>query len=498
VSPRLPPTSPPRLLANTAWNLAGQVVPMLVGLAALPLLIRWLGLDRFGFLTLVWVLVGYASIFDFGLARVLIRVVAARLARGDAEGARHIGRVGISCLGLFGLLAGSVFALATPWLVQHVFKLPPGMEDESLRAMWLLAASLPFVMLTSGYAGVLEAHQAFRGLNLLRAAIGIASYAGPVLVAAWVPRVDALVCFSLALRAFTTLAYDALARRDTGFAFRPLWPDAASARELFRLSGWVGVSNIVSPLLSYLDRLLLGALVPVRAVAFYATPYDLVGRSMVLPQALMATLFPTAAGVLPGSDAARDLLLRTARQLFVLTLPVVFALSALARPGLRLWLGEDFAVQAVPVLQLLALGVLFNMLAQAPAMLIQAAGQPRVMALLHLVELPLFVALLWALTLHWGIVGTALAAVLRNGLDGLAVLWLARRDVARGALPWRAAVAPVALTTLLLGAAALPVSAWGTLALLAAGLPAFALNAWHRLLRPHERLRLRRLLARKP
>ena len=60
-----------------------RLVPLLVGLAVLPLLIRTLGLDRYGFLTLVWVLVGYASIFDFGIGRVLIRVVALRLARGD-------------------------------------------------------------------------------------------------------------------------------------------------------------------------------------------------------------------------------------------------------------------------------------------------------------------------------------------------------------------------------------------------------------------------------
>ncbi len=492
------PRPAPRLLANTAWNLAGQVVPMLVGLAALPLLIRWLGLDRFGFLTLVWALVGYASIFDFGLARVLIRVVAARLARGDAAGAQHIGRVGISCLGLFGLLSGAVFALGTPWLVQHVFKLPPGMEAESLRAMWLLAASLPFVMLTSGYAGVIEAHQAFRGLNQLRAVVGIASTLGPVIVSAWLPHIDAVVGLTLLLRVATTLAYDLLARRGCDFRFHPQWPDRASAHELFTLSGWVGVSNIVSPLLTYLDRLLLGALVPVRGVAFYATPYDLVGRSMVLPQALMATLFPTAAGVPPGSDAARELMLRTARQLFVLTLPVVFALSVLARPGLRLWLGEEFASQAAPVLQLLALGVMFNMLAQAPAMLIQAAGQPRVMALLHLAELPLFVGVLWALTLHFGILGTALAAVLRNGLDGLAVLALARRDVARGALPWRAAAAPAVLTVALLGAAALPVQAAPALVVLAAGLGAFALFAWQRLLHADERRGLQALLRRRP
>lgn len=500
MNPPVPVQAPPpvparsRLLANTGWNLAGQVVPLLVGLAVLPLLIKLLGLDRYGFLTLVWVLVGYASIFDFGIGRVLIRVVAQRVARGDAAGAQHVARVGLSYLLLFGLLVGGAFALASGWLVDHVFKLPPALLDEAANAMWLLAASLPFVMLTGGYSGVLSAHQQFRGLNLLRAVMGIASYLGPLLVALWINRLDALVAFTLAMRAAATVAHAWLARRSSGFVFVPVRPDAATSRELLALGGWVSVSNLVSPLLSYLDRLLLGALVPVRWVAFYATPFDLVSRALILPNALMAAMFPSVAAIERGSEAARRTLLDASRLLFVTIVPVVFAAIVLARPGLRLWLGDEFAEHAAPVLQVLAVSILLNTLAQAPATLIQAAGQPRSMALLHLVELPIFIAVLYLLTRHFGILGTALAAALRSGLDGLAVLALARRDVAPGALPWRTALLPAGMALLLLAAGLWPRGGFEALATLAVGLAAFGLFAWHRMLSADEQRRLQGLL----
>lgn len=500
MNPPVPVQAPPparsRLLANTGWNLAGQVVPLLVGLAVLPLLIKLLGLDRYGFLTLVWVLVGYASIFDFGIGRVLIRVVAQRVARGDAAGAQHVARVGLTYLMVFGLLVGGAFALASSWLVDHVFKLPPALLGEAENAMGLLAASLPFVMLTGGYSGVLSAHQQFRGLNLLRAVMGIASYLGPLLVALWVNRLDALVAFTLLVRVAATVAHAVLARRGCGFVFAPVKPDAPTSRELLALGGWVSVSNLVSPLLSYLDRLLLGALVPVRWVAFYATPFDLVSRALILPNALMSAMFPSVAAIERGSEAARRTLLDASRLLYVIIVPVVFAVVAVARPGLQLWLGDEFAEHAAPVLQVLAVSILLNTLAQAPATLIQAAGQPRSMALLHLVELPIFIAVLYGLTSRYGIVGTALAAALRSGLDGIAVLMLARRDVAPGALPWRSAVLP-ALVGLLLLAAGLWPRGWGeALAVLAAGLPAFGLFAWHRLLSGDEQHRLQALLSR--
>ena len=479
-----------RLLSNTAWNVGGQVVPLLVGIAVLPLLIRTMGLDRYGFLTLVWVLVGYAGVFDFGIGRALIRVVALRLASGDANGAHHAARVGISFLALFGLAVGALFAFGSAWAVTSAIKLPPDLQGEALQAMWLLAASLPFVMLTTGYAGVLSAHQEFRGLNVVRACMGIATYLGPLVVALWVNGLDAVVAFVVLMRIVATAAHAWLARRSCGFAWMPLVPDRATVIELFSIGGWMSVSNVVGPLLTYLDRLLLAALVPVRMVAFYATPFDLTSKIMIFPYSLMAALFPAAAAVQPGSTAARLMLGQSIRFLFVLMFPFVFLLIALARPGLDMWLGEEFATQAAPVLQVLALGIMLNAVAQGPATLIQAAGKPRTMALLHIAELPVFITLLYTLTLHYGILGTAVAAAARNALDALAVLLLAHRDFGKGQAPWRSSMPPVLLAVGLLAAAFWPSTALQSLMVVLPGLMIFLLIAWYVLILPTERAHL--------
>src|SRR5438876_3369213 len=66
-----------RLLArNTVWNLLGSGAPMLLAVFCIPILIRGLGTDRFGVLTLAWALIGYASLFDLRLRRALTPLVA--------------------------------------------------------------------------------------------------------------------------------------------------------------------------------------------------------------------------------------------------------------------------------------------------------------------------------------------------------------------------------------------------------------------------------------
>jgi len=491
------PGDPPRLIRNTVWNIAGQVAPLTVAVLTLPALIQTVGLERFGFISLVWVLVGYASVFDFGIGRALIRTVSARLARGDQAGAHDSAQAGLFFLTLFGLVIGAALALAGDWLVESVLRVPEALQAEARPAMLLLAASLPFVMLTAGYGGALSAYQRFRELNLIRVAMGVAGYLGPLLVALWINRLDVIVAFVFAMRVVGTLAHAWASSRYCGFRWRLALPEPGASRELFSLGGWMAVSNVVGPLLSYLDRLLLAMLVPMRSVAFYATPFDLVSKLMILPYSIMAALFPTASAVVPGSPTAHRMLLDSMRLLFLLMFPMVFAVVVLARPGLDLWLGAEFAENASLVVQVLAVGILFNALAQGPALMIQAAGRPAWMAVLHMVELPVFIGALWWLTERYGIVGTAFASAGRNAVDALAVLLLGWRGIAKGPLALRGALLPVAVAVALLAAAAWPSNWTQALPVLAAGLFGFAVYAWTCVLKPPERSRLL-TLAREP
>ena len=483
-----------RLLSGTAWNLAGQVLPLAVALVCIPWLIRLVGLERFGFIALAWVLIGYASLFDLGIGRAVIRTVSSRLARDDAAGAADSARTGLTFLLLFGLLMGAAAALLAPWLVQRALRVPPALEAEALQALWLLALSLPFVMLTSGYAGVLTAHQDFKSLNLIRATFSMLSYALPLAVAlAGGVDLPVVVATILALRVVGTWAFAASCRRRFGFRWWPAWPQREFTRELLALGGWMSVSNLIGPLLTYLDRLLIATLVPLRAVGIYSAPYDLASRIMVVPYAVVAAYFPRATALVPRSPQAGAALSDINRYLFLTSLPMMFMAMALAQPAMGAWLGPEIGPQAAAVLQILIVGMFLNALTQGPATLIQAAGRPRDMAMLHAVELPLFLLLLWALTSRWGILGTAAAATLRFTLDAAAIFVLARRSLVAGPWPWWRAALPAAVAGALF-AAAQPCRTWAAaLAVVLIGGLLFVAYGWQAMLLPAERLRLRHL-----
>src|SRR5450759_1913386 len=69
---------------NTLINLFGQVLPLLVGIITIPMLIKGLGIERFGILTLAWIVIGYFGLFDLGLGRALTQIIAHRLGKEEA------------------------------------------------------------------------------------------------------------------------------------------------------------------------------------------------------------------------------------------------------------------------------------------------------------------------------------------------------------------------------------------------------------------------------
>jgi len=161
-----------------------------------------------------------------------------------------------------------------------------------------------------------------------------------------------------------------------------------------------------------------------------------------------------------------------------------------AREGLTAWVGADFARASTGVLQWLAIGMFVNAVAQAPFAVVQGVGRPDMTAKLHVAELPLYVAGVWWLAHHFGIVGVAAAWTIRAAIDAVALLVMAHRLVpeADGTIERTLLGAAGALGAL--GAATLVQGILPRLAFLSAALVAFTIVGWTRAIRPSERAAL--------
>ncbi|HEY4215969.1 MAG TPA: flippase [Gemmatimonadaceae bacterium] len=483
-----------RLLArNVLLNFLGQIVPLVAALVAIPLLVRTLGAPRFGILTLVWAAIGYFGLFDFGIGRALTHAIAIRVGAGDTEELAAVTWTALALMLAFGAVGGVILAATTGPLVGRWLNVPPALNGEARSAFYLMALSLPFSLLSTGFRGVMEAFQDFRTSTALRIPIGILLYVAPAAMLPFSHALGPVVSTLCALRIIGCLLHLIFClrlypymRRDPALRFRLVGP-------LLRYGGWMTVSNIVSPIMVNMDRFVIGALLPMAAVAYYVTPYELVTKLFLIPAAILGVLFPALATVF-SSDRTRAVSLvdRCVRVILIALFPATLVMVLLAHEGLTFWVGAVYAKEGTAILQILAIGVLINCAAgQVAYTALQSLGRPDLTARVHLVELPLYLGAMWLFVHWWGLVGVAMVWTLRVTADAAVLFTLMVRNIHETRPAAFAAARMLGVMTVALVAAALLPSTTARLLALAVSGVAFAFIAWKLLLEPVERLAIR-------
>src|SRR5438105_3956020 len=134
-----------RLAGNTLWNLAGNLAPLVVAFFCIPQLVKELGTSRFGILTLIWALIGYATVFDFGLGRALTQLVATKLGTDDQQDVPGLVWTSQLLMLFLGVCSTVLLILLSGWLARHVLHVPVSLEAETTWSLYLLAFSIPVV-----------------------------------------------------------------------------------------------------------------------------------------------------------------------------------------------------------------------------------------------------------------------------------------------------------------------------------------------------------------
>lgn len=421
---------------NATYNLIGQVAPLVVSLTTVPIYLHLVGVERYGVLAIAWMLLGYFGLFDFGLTRATLHRIAFLRDAGVAERARTFWTAATMAAALSAVGAVLLYA-GGHWYIAGPFEVTPALRQEALQALPVISLVLPFAILSGVLNGSLQGRERFLEVNAITVATSVTAQVVPVLVA-WLmgPRLALLLGASLAVQAIAMSVSWSRCRRYV-FERHRYHATGAEAAALLRFGGWITVSATIGPLMTLSDRFVIGSLVNAAAVTTYAVPAQLAQRASIIPYSLSTALFPKLSAETDRQSAAALSRTATRASTAVMT-PLVLAGICVMGPFLALWLHGALAPEAVTVGQVLLVGWWINGLAINPFTLLQANGRPRTPALLHLVELPLYAALLWPLTLRFGPVGAAVAFSLRCAVDALALNLFAygrRQDLAVYAFP---------------------------------------------------------------
>lgn len=368
---------------------------------------------------------GYFSILDIGLGQALTKTVSEAIGDGDRDRVARLYRAATRMQLLMGLAGGLLMAVFARYLVQKVLSVPAELQSEALISVFICALAFPFVLLTSSAIAMLQAAQRFDAINLVQAPLGIGQFVLPLVCVIWSRNLAVIVAVLVVSRVLALAVLMASVRKLAPLGSKKQLSRGGELRSLISFGGWVTVSNIVSPLMVYADRFLIGSLQTVSSVAYYSVPSDATLRLLIVPRSLVSAMFPVMSAT-RDNERLRDLVLRSVRYILLLVgIPSLIAFFA-AREVMTVWVGESFAARSAVVLQILLPGIVANSIAQVPYAVIQATGRADLTAKLHLTELVPYVLIAYFAVRAWGIEGAAFAWSLRAIADTAALFYLAR------------------------------------------------------------------------
>lgn len=413
------------LFRNTWLNLLGQGLPLVLAFLVFPILLRWMGPDRTGILTTLWVVMGYFLLLDLGLGRAIVHLVADCVAKNRRADVPNYVWGALGVIGGVSAIGSLALAFFASNIIALLLNVPANLRAESEEAFMAVALSLPFVSLTACLRGVLEARQKFLGANLLQGFSSGANIFVPLVTLAFTPNLAVMAWALLGVRAALLLVNFKMAAREFPELTRKIVWDRQALNRLFRFGGWATVSNAVGPVLVYLDRLVVSSRIDAAVVPIYAIPHEAVMRLLILPAALSRALFPRLSSL--DVESRKAVARRSLAFSTVVMFPIALVMVYFATEILTVWLGPEIGRPSVLVLKILAVGYFFNSAAHVPFIQIQSAERPDLSAKVHLLELPFYIVLLLYLVSQYGPTGAAIAWLMRVVFDAVFIFVLAAR-----------------------------------------------------------------------
>jgi O-antigen/teichoic acid export membrane protein len=417
--------------SGTVWNLIGSLAPMLVGLLCIPYLIENIGVERFGVLTLVWSLIGYFSIFDFGIGRALTFNVSNLKSDINQENLQKSISSGMNLLLATGIIGGVILACISSKLGYSWLNTNQDLKEETFFSILLASLAIPFTTYTSGIKGVLEGYEDFKNINILKLILGILNFILPVISIIFFGKSLIFIVLFLVLTRFFILVLHLLQlnkKIKIKLILKKFNFKEKIDRKILNFGAWMTLSNVISPLMVNADRFLISYILGASVVAFYTIPFDLVIRLLIIPASITSVLFPRFSHLIFSNiKEATYLYNKSNVNIFKLMALITFLIIFFSFWGLKLWINEDVAINSYKILIILSFGVFFNSMAQVPYSLIQAAGRVKITSIIHMCEFVLYIFLLLILLKYFGILGAGIAFGIRALLDLILLRIIAKK-----------------------------------------------------------------------
>jgi O-antigen/teichoic acid export membrane protein len=404
---------------NLLAGLLASAWTAVLGLAAVPFYIRYLGVESYGLIAFFASLQTLFQLLDLGLAPTINREIARSVAAGNRnDGATLLHSLGVIYWAMATFIAGLLVAfapmIATSWL--NAKDLPPRSLSHALALMGLVIGCRWPISLYQGALFGMQRIVVASAINMAMLSMG--TLGALLLLATVSPSIELFFGWQLLVGLAHALTMRWRAWRELRPYDRPAF-SLERVRVLWRFSLSVGALTLSGVIFAQLDKVILSKMLGLSQFAVYALACVVAGSLSILIAPFYNALYPRFATHTCSSGLAESLPLYSisSKLLASLLFPLAAFLAAFGLPLVRAWTGNlELAENAAPLIGPLVLGTAVHGMMYVPHALQLAYGKTSIPLITNFVLLALMAPTTILFTLSFGALGGARAWLLLHVL----------------------------------------------------------------------------------
>lgn len=397
-----------KVIRNTAYNTAGKIWSILVGLFLTPYIISHVGIERYAIWSLASVITGYFSLFDFGVGLSFVKYMAEFFARKEYEKVNQIISTGFI---FYSLLGGLILIISLVCInpLTVIFKVPAGLYQEAAFVFLVGIAIFVAANALSPFASVQSGLQRQDITNKISFVLSIVNISGTVLVMekGWGLR-GLILNNALVLVIHGALNIIIASRLLPGFKFSAAYCNRPVFAKLFKFGCRIQIARLSAVVNTQTDKILIAYFFSLAWVTFYQLGSGIIYQVMTIPSLLINALIPAFSEIEAKGDRPKliEAYLRSTKYMAFFVLPL-FAFLVVAAPTLMLaWMGKGFE-SSVWIIRILSAAWVLNSVAQVAGSVCIAIDKPQIMSSGSVIMVALNIILSVILVKLFGFYGVA-------------------------------------------------------------------------------------------
>lgn len=333
---------------NVAFSVAAWSAPLVLSFVATPYLIRGLGIEQYGYYSLVLAIIGFG--FTTGIGKVSAKYIPEYRAAGLTSELSRILSASILLTVCAAVLQGSVLAIATPIIVGNVLNVPAASREELTTAVYFACLIGPMMMVSQVFQSAAQGMRLFRPSSLVAIAGAVALNAGSILLAINGASYSKIFLWNLIVAVVGAVAFYLYVKPQLPELSRVSRPDSDSFKKVGRFALSIFLYQTSTSILFIFERAFVLRIFGSEALTYYTVPLMLGVYLHALVVSFSQVAVPTLNQKLADPKEIVSFYQISTKIVLAVASLVATGYFVLGRTFLSLWLGSDFASNSFSLL----------------------------------------------------------------------------------------------------------------------------------------------------